>query len=152
MERSVAKPTPAGNASSHQRNERASCFRKMFTSPPERISAWATKQACSVSSETMPLPKNRWCFVVSRKSFVARREDKPSYGRPSESPTAVPRRQPMNAFLSMLGNRGGDVHRWRHDEQGLVWCGGKHQFCAGIEFQVISFHAIAEDDAVAGHL
>jgi len=99
--RSVARPSPAGIHSSQPRRLHASCVRKRSTSLPERHSACATRQLCSVSSDTMPRPNAKRCRSGVPNKRAARRRDKASYGKPSASPTAVPSKAPVIGFDCM---------------------------------------------------
>jgi len=58
--RSVARQVPAGRPSNHHRSPRAKCRTNAPGSPAEAISACATRQVCSVSSDTMPRPGKKW--------------------------------------------------------------------------------------------
>ena len=60
MERRVAKPIPAGKPRSQKRNRRDNSLANRSASPAEAMSACATMQVCSVSSETIPFEKRKW--------------------------------------------------------------------------------------------
>ena len=96
-DRAVANPTPAGRRSNHQRSRRASDFANADASSGCSISASAVSHICSVSSLTMPRPlMNRCCNGAPPNNRTARRGDSPSRGKPSASPTAIPRTKPLN--------------------------------------------------------
>jgi hypothetical protein len=57
--RKVANPIPAGSPRSQKRNLPDNSRANPSTSPAESMSAWATMQVCSVSSETIPLEKRK---------------------------------------------------------------------------------------------
>ena len=89
-----ALPAPRGRAKVQIFNSNANLLEKRFKSPFAFLNARSTIIKCSVSSLTIPSPGNSLCLSGEPSKAFPVCADMPSKGKPRESPTAAPIKQP----------------------------------------------------------